>query len=307
MQVNKVDLIILNYNGAEILPLCLPSIVEAAKRSPVPCQVIILDNKSKDKSIDYVRQNFPDVRIEITRENRVLFSYNELIPKLGSDIVILLNNDIKVDPNFIAPLLSHFSDPSVFAVSPKQMEFNGVGFNGGKNKIVFNFGLIDAGTHFYNNTPEVMEKKGYTHYNANAAYDRKKFLELSGFDEIYCPFTWEDTDLGYRAWKNGYKFIYEPKSVIYHNESYTIDREAGNIRNRSIITKRNSFVFTWKNISNPSLLIVHMLLLPFNLLFFLLNDRNRLLAFFEALKYLPKIKRNREQYKINDKEILAIK
>jgi GT2 family glycosyltransferase len=303
--MNKIDIIILNYNGAEILPQCLPSIVEAAKMSPIPCQVIVLDNKSKDGSLDYVRRTFPNVKVVVSSENKVLFSYNGLIPKLDSDIIILLNNDVKVDPDFISPLISHFSSPSVFAVAPKQMNFSGVGYNGGKNKIKFNFGLVQAGQYLYGDNDPVMERPGYTFYNANAAFDRKKFVELGCFDEIYAPFTWEDTDIGYRAWKSGYKFIYEPKSVIYHNESYTFDKEGGNIRNRRVITRRNSFIFTWKNITDIKLLASHIALLPFNLISGVFYDWARIAAFFEALKYIPKIAASRRvaNYSVPDSKL----
>jgi N-acetylglucosaminyl-diphospho-decaprenol L-rhamnosyltransferase len=306
--MNKIDIVILNYNGAEILPQCLPSIVEASKRSPLPCQVIVLDNKSPDNSLDYIRKNFPQVKIEIAKENKVLFSYNDLIPKLDSDIIILLNNDIKVNPDFIAPLISHFSSPDIFAVAPKQMNFNGIGYNGGKNKIQFNFGMIKAGQDIYGDNAPIMELPGHTFYCANAAFNRRIFLELGGFDEIYAPFTWEDTDLGYRAWKSGYKLIYEPKSVIYHNESYTFDRETRNIRNRRIITRRNSFIFTWKNISDPRLLLTHIILLPWNLLSGIFTDWARIAAFFEALKYIPKIiaKRKLVKYAASDSSLLKM-
>lgn len=306
-QTNKVDIIILNYNGAEILPLCLPSIVEAAKASPIPCQVIILDNKSSDNSLDYVRNAFPQVKLIIADENKVLFSYNDLIPKLDSDIVILLNNDIKVDIGFISPLLEHFIDDKVFAVSPKQMNFNGIGYNGGKNKVEFIHGLVRAGQYMLGDNAPAMEKPGFTVYNANSAYNRSKFLELGGFDPIFAPFTWEDTDIGYRAWKAGYKFIYEPKSVICHNESYTFDKQGKKVRDRSIVTKRNAFLFTWKNVTDPILTLEHIILLPFNLIGFLLYDRNRLLAFFEALSYLPDIRHIRANRKpLNKKKDMEI-
>ena len=307
-QMNKIEIIILNYNGAEILPQCLPSVVESAKRSPLPCQVIVLDNKSSDNSLEYIRNNFPKVKIVVAKKNKVLFSYNELIPQLDSDIIILLNNDIKVDSDFISPLISHFSSPSVFAIAPKQMNFNGIGYNGGKNKIEFKNGLIKAGQDLYGDDTPTMEQPGQTFYNANAAFDRSKFLELGGFDEIYAPFTWEDTDLGYRAWKSGYKFIYEPKSVIYHNESYTFDKEAKNIQNRRIISRRNSFIFTWKNISDPRLLFTHIILLPWNLLTGIFTDWARIAAFFEALKYIPRIiaKRRLAKYSTSDSVLLKM-
>lgn len=307
--MNKIDIVILNYNGAEILPQCLPSIVEAAKRSPLPCRVIVLDNRSSDSGLDYVRKTFPQVRIEVSKENRVLFSYNDLIPRLDSDIVILLNNDVKVEPDFIAPLIPHFSSPSVFAVAPKQLGFSGKTHEGGKNRIEMRFGLMYSGP-LYGEDP-VMKKPGYTFYEANSAYDRKKFLALGGFDDIYSPYLWEDADLGYRAWKAGYKFIYEPNSVIYHAESYTLDRESKKIRGRRILTRRNSFIFTWKNITEPSLLRRHILLLPVNLIVSIFKDWARIAAFFEALLFLPEIIQRRKFEKrssaVSDLDVLKEK
>jgi N-acetylglucosaminyl-diphospho-decaprenol L-rhamnosyltransferase len=301
---NKIDIVILNYNGAEILPLCLPSIMKAAAYSPFPCKVIILDNKSTDNSLRYVQNAFPQIEIVIAEKNKVLFSYNDLLPKLDSDIVLLMNNDIKVDTQFIEPLISHFSDPKVFGVSPKQMNFDGKGYNGGKNKIVMRFGLIQAGQDLFGDDNPKMEQPGYTYYNANSAFDRKKFIELGGFDEIYAPFTWEDTDICYRAWKTGLKIVYEPKSVIYHNESYTFDKEGKKVKNRRIISRRNSFIFTWKNINDPALLIQHVVLLPFNLAWGIIYDWARIAAFFQALLRLPRAISSRKRYSFKDREIL---
>jgi GT2 family glycosyltransferase len=220
--------------------------------------------------------------------------------------VVLLNNDVKVEPDFIAPLISHFSSPSVFAVAPKQLSFSGKTHEGGKNRIELRFGLMYSGP-LYGEDP-VMEKPGYTFYEANSAYDRKKILELGGFDDIYAPYLWEDADLGYRAWKSGYKFIYEPKSVIYHAESYTLDRESKKIRGRRMLTRRNSFIFTWKNITDPLLLCEHILLLPVNLVVSIFKDWARIGAFFEALLFLPKILRRRmigkNKFVVSDLEIL---
>lgn len=299
-----IDIIVLNYNGANILPLCLPSIVEAAKRSPLPCHVIVLDNKSTDNGLEYVKKTFPQVKIVIASENRVLFSYNELVRQLDSDVVILLNNDVKVEPGFIAPLVRHFDGNKVFASSPKQLDFNG-NYNGGKNRLAFHFGLMEAGPYPYRNNDPVIDKLGFTYYEANSAYDRKKFVELGGFDDIYAPFTWEDSDLGYRAWKEGYMFIYEPKSLIHHYESYTFDQEIKKIRSRRVISRRNSFIFTWKNITDIKLISLHIMLLPLNLLLGVFYDWARIAAFFEALRFLPRIyaARKKAVNKINDAEI----
>jgi GT2 family glycosyltransferase len=315
MKVNAIDIVVLNYNGEEILRKCLPSIADAAKNSPVPCQVIVLDNVSTDGSLDYIRSAMPDVHIEVAKANKILFSYNELIPKLKSDVIILLNNDIKVDRDFIAPLISYFADDEVFAVAPKQMNFNGIGYNGGKNKLFMEWtGFMRAGQYMYGDNNPIMQTKGYTHYNANSAFSRKKFLELGGFDDLYYPSTWEDSDLCYRAWKTGWKMIYEPASVIYHDECYTIGREHDNknalFKARRMKNRRNSYVFTWTNITSPGLLTLHLVLLPLNLFWSLFNDRSRVSGFFDALKYINRIIARRRQrkglYKVADESILGI-
>lgn len=159
-----------------------------------------------------------------------------------------------------------------------------------------------------------MEKPGYTFYEANCAYDRKKFLELDGFDDIYFPSTWEDADLCYRAWKHGWVVIYEPKSLIYHYESFTMIQEVQNnnrmFQKRRSNNRRNSFIFTWLNISDPAMLMIHMVLLPFNLLKALLHDRSRVSGFFQAIRYLPKIVRKRKSIRqinrLSDKTIFIL-
>jgi GT2 family glycosyltransferase len=306
--MNSVDIIVLNYNGAEIIPLCLPSIVEAAKRSPVPCNVIILDNKSTDNSLQFIRQNFPEIKIIISEKNEVLFSYNKLLPKLGSDVVILLNNDVRVDPNFVAPLLEHFEDDSVFAVAPKQKNFEGY-YCGGKNYLYFVLGVFK--TNVFEHTIDIhpnMERTGNTLFEANAAYDRKKLITLGCFDPIYFPYTWEDTDLGFRAWKAGYKFIYEPKSSIKHYECFSFKNANKGMGVRRVITRRNSFIFTWKNINDPYFLTTHFLLLPLNIIYWLFYDRPRISALLKAIILLPEIIKKRiaqkKTYRISDRNVL---
>ena len=58
----------------------------------------------------------------------------------------------------------------------------------------------------------------------SCAFDREKFLELGGFDPLLAPFYLEDTDLGYMAWKRGWKVLYQPRSVVYHEHRGTIGK-----------------------------------------------------------------------------------
>ena len=138
-----VSIVILNYNGEELLPQCLPSVVRAAKQASLPARVNILDNLSTDGSLDYVRENFPEVLIERAPANRILCSYNDYLPKLQESVVILLNNDIRVDPDFVDPLIEKFKEePSTFLVAPLVMSFDGSRVEAGRSKAGIRWGFF---------------------------------------------------------------------------------------------------------------------------------------------------------------------
>jgi O-antigen biosynthesis protein len=81
----------------------------------------------------------------------------------------------------------------------------------------------------------------------SCAFDRTKFLALGGFDELFAPFYLEDTDLGFLAWKRGWKVLYQPASVVYHEHRGTIGKRFGDEHIRGVLQK-NFILFTWKNI-----------------------------------------------------------
>jgi glycosyltransferase involved in cell wall biosynthesis len=92
----------------------------------------------------------------------------------------------------------------------------------------------------------------------SCAYDRRKFFELGGFDELLAPFYLEDTDLGYLAWKRGWKNFYQPLSVVYHEHRGTIGRRFSEAHIQGVL-KKNYLLFTWKNIHEWRRLWEHFL------------------------------------------------
>jgi len=105
------------------------------------------------------------------------------------------------------------------------------------------------GTHLDNNVTIKQFNNGVSAWaDGGASAFRKDFyLKIGGFDQLYNPFYWEDTDLGYRAWKAGYQIEFEPRAILVH------DFESGAIAKHytkeqvKIISQRNQFVFVWKN------------------------------------------------------------
>ena len=81
----------------------------------------------------------------------------------------------------------------------------------------------------------------------SCAFDRRKFLELGGFDPLLAPFYLEDTDLGFMAWKRGWKALYQPRSVVWHEHRGTIGKRFTE-RQIQAVLKKNYILFCWKNI-----------------------------------------------------------
>jgi glycosyltransferase involved in cell wall biosynthesis len=175
-----------------------------------------------------------------------------------NDIVVLLNSDMRVDRGFLAPLLEGFSDEKVFSVScqiffsdpNKHREETGLTqawWAGGQLRVRHRIddGVTDLYPCFYGG-------------GGSCAFDRRKFLELGGFDHLLRPFYLEDTDLGMMAWKRGWKVLYQPRSIVYHEHRGTIGKKFSPAYIRGVL-KKNFALFTWKNIHEPRRLGAHFL------------------------------------------------
>ena len=92
VSADRTHLLILNYNGRDLLIECLPSIVAAAARSPWPCAVSVVDNGSTDDSRAVLAARFPSVGV-LREPNRGLASFNSVLTRLAEPIVLLLNSD----------------------------------------------------------------------------------------------------------------------------------------------------------------------------------------------------------------------
>ena len=291
-------IIILNYNGKELLEQFLPSVVESAKASRYSCRVTVLDNCSTDGSCELVRSRFPGVDLVVAKENRVLCSYNEAVADCREDIVLLLNNDIKTEKDFVDPLVSVFE---------KHEDAFFVATHGDRPMASARWGILasDIG---YPGYEAAIEKQGYSFSAGIGAFHRKRFLELGGYDEIYLPGRYEDVDLCYRAWKAGWKGYYEPASKKYHVGGASFDK-AFKWKQTQAMVFRNSLLFMWKNITDPALLLKFWAFLPFRLAAAALTGKGFIWSgFFGALKRMPAMRASRRNAKkkfiVQDCEIL---
>lgn len=140
-------------------------------------------------------------------------------------------------------------------------------------------------------------------------FDRRKFLELGGFEPLLSPFYWEDVELSYRAWKRGYSIVYEPRSVVRHLVSSTI----GKLNRRKVrtIEQRNRLVYHWIDLHDRPMLFSHAVWV----LLLAVTAPLRLKPEFvsscvAALKLLPQIRERRREERLKarrtDREVLSV-
>jgi GT2 family glycosyltransferase/glycosyltransferase involved in cell wall biosynthesis len=247
MPERRASIVIPNWNGRDLLEKYIPSVLAAAERCP-GTEVIVVDNGSTDGSAKFLRETFPSVRV-IALEQNLGFGggSNEGFRQAKNDIVVLLNSDMRVEPDFLQPLLDGFTDASVFAVSC-QIFFSDP--NKKREETGLTQGWWDQGFLRVAHRTEPAIREPYPCFyggGGSCAFDRHKFLELGGFDELLAPFYLEDTDLGYMAWKRGWKVLYQPASVVYHEHRGTIGKKFSEAYIQSVL-KKNFLLFIWKNI-----------------------------------------------------------
>src|SRR5271166_112137 len=271
LTIDRTHILVLNYNGKDLLCECLPSIMQAAEGAGVKCAVSVVDNGSSDGSIELIHKRWPAVHL-IEEENRGLASFNRVLATLEEPVVLLLNNDVKLEKTAVPPLLRVFEehDDALFS-APLCWSFDGRNYEGMRTRVRSKFGLVQGMCRVPGHE-RVLDRADLT---ASAgpvlAVDRRKFLALGGYDPVYFPGRIEDLDLGFRGWMAGLKGYYEPRSVAYHRGLATFGPAMG-IDRCDALAIRNSFLFAWKNLRGFRL-VAHLFWVPVRLGYWLLRGR----------------------------------
>lgn len=258
---SAASFVIPNWNGKDLLEMYLPSVVEAASKHP-GSEVIVVDNGSTDGSAAFVRERFADtVRLLALPQNLGFGGgSNAGFAAAKNDIVVLLNSDMRVEPGMLKPLLDGFTDEKVFAVSC-QIFFSDP--NKKREETGLTNGLWSNGHLRVKHVIDTTIDQPYPCYyggGGSCAFDKRKFFELGGFDHLLRPFYLEDTDLGHMAWKRGWKVLYQPASIVFHEHRGTIGKNFSDTYIQGVL-KKNFLLYTWKNIHEWRKLGEHFLYL----------------------------------------------
>ncbi len=232
----KTSIVIPNFNGEDLLAKNLPNVLKSGAD-----EVVILDDGSVDKSLELLSKlkidNGQLKILEHKKNQGFIPSVNDLFNAATSEVVVLLNNDVLVNPDFLKPLLKHFENPKVFAVNLHE-EGNGPAVAFWK----------DGFFEFKNGSERGYQKSAWAS-GGSSAIRREYWEKLGGFDPLFAPFYWEDIDISFRALKMGWEILWEPAAKVKHEHESTIRK----INQRYVrwVRERNQLLFIWKNITNP--------------------------------------------------------
>lgn len=302
MESFTVAIIIPNWNGKKLLEKHLGAILSAANKTPI----IVVDDASLDDSVSYIQSNFPEITVvQKDRHEGFASTVNVGVSHAVADIVVLLNTDVVPTPGFLSSLLVHFQDESVFAVGCLEKSHE-------KGKVITRGrGLAHWVKGFYvHSRGEVDQVSTAWVSGGSGAFRKKVWNKLGGMSELFNPFYWEDIDLSYRARKDGYKVVFESKSVVdhFHEEGKIItEYSATDVRR---IAFRNQLLFTWLNVNSVGLLWSHMVWLPIRIVQSLLKGDTVLFqGYIAAVLLLPKVGKERNVrsrfWRIPDEKIVT--
>lgn len=223
MKTNKlVSVIVLNYNGKDMTIKFLESL---KKTKFLDYETILVDNGSIDGCAEHVKEHFPYVKVIKNTENLgYAGGMNVGIKVSRGNYVVLMNNDMKVYPDWLGELVKvSKSDKRIGVVVPMLMQnkniIQRVGYieNGG---LLLKFRALGKGEVNNGQYKDVIEIN-----HGNGLIKQEVFDKIGLLDEKFFVY-WEETDFCYRARKAGYKVVAAPTSKVWHKGSGTMNRKS---------------------------------------------------------------------------------
>jgi GT2 family glycosyltransferase/glycosyltransferase involved in cell wall biosynthesis len=251
------SIVIPNWNGRALLEQCLPSIVDDVAATEGLHEIILVDNASSDDSVAFVVERFPSVRVlRLDTNGGFGEGCNAGARAASGRYVVVLNNDMKVEPGFLRELLAGFQNPDIFAVTAQIFFWDAKRRREetGLTRGVFSYGRLCLSHEVPNDDGQMLPPVFFAG-GGSTAFDREKYLALGGFDELYHPFYVEDVDLSYRAWRRGWPSVLAPRARVLHKHRGTIGRHFDEDFIRNVV-ERNRILFVWRNVSDPSILAI---------------------------------------------------
>ena len=245
-----VSIIIVTWNALPLLKQCLPSVVATDFDS---FEIILADNASEDGSAEWVKKEYPDVKVVTHPENWAFCKgNNEAIPHAQGEYIVLLNNDVEVTPGWLSPLVDTMNrTPEIAAVQPKLLQytdrhkFEYAGGSGGymdqygypftRGRIFF---TMEEDQGQYDDEREIFWATGAAVMFRQSALDEVGLLDEQFFMHM------EEIDLCWRLRRAGYRICANPQSIVFHIGGGSLPY--GNSQ-KAYYNFRNSLLMLYKN------------------------------------------------------------
>lgn len=256
-EVMKVSVVILNWNGCEMLRTFLPSVVRYSEGTGV--EVCVADNGSTDASTDLLQRDFPSVRqILLERNYGFAEGYNLALRQVDAEYVVLLNSDVEVTERWLEPMIAYLdTHPEVAACQPKirswrQKEyFEYAGAAGGfMDRYGYPFcrgrimGNLEKDEGQYDTVVPVFWATGAALFIRRTDYEKAGGLDGRFFAHM------EEIDLCWRLRSRGREIVCIPQSVVYHVGGATLKKENPH---KTFLNFRNNLVMLYKNLPEEEL------------------------------------------------------
>lgn len=260
--MKRIAIVILNWNGKKYLEKFLPLLVQFQTKD---AEIVVADNASTDDSVEFLKTNYPEIRIIINPGNEGFArGYNLALKKIETEYYILLNSDIEVTENWIKPVIDLMdSDPLIGACQPKirsyldPKKFEYAGAAGGfidkygypfcRGRI---FQSIEEDHGQYDDRIEIFWATG-----ACMFVRAKLFHEYGGLDEDFFAHM-EEIDFCWRLKNAGYKIMYCPSSTVFHIGGGTLPKISWR---KTYLNFRNNFFLLYKNLPDDRLIKVFLI------------------------------------------------
>ena len=220
MQLPRVSIIIVNYNGKHHLESCLESLLKINYNNT---EIIVVDNNSIDDSVSFISTNFPDLILIKLNENKGFAEPNNIASKMATgDLLLFLNNDTIVTPSFVSELVKSIQQNSNVGICQSLLLKPDESIDS-SGDFIDNLGVVYNSKTQISKIREISSARG-----ASMMIKKKIFDQLEGFDEKFY-FSFEDVDLSWRCWIAGYKVLVIPKSIVYHLGGQTYQKVKSNM------------------------------------------------------------------------------
>lgn len=250
--MKKISVVILNWNGCEMLRSFLPSVVRYSAGDDV--EVCVADNGSTDSSVSMLREEFPMVRLILLEQNNGFADgYNLALKEVEAEYVVLLNSDVEVTEHWLEPLADYMdAHPGVAACQPKilswrdRTKFEYAGAAGGymdyygypfcRGRVM---GSMEEDRGQYDVIAPVFWATGAALFIRLADY-----IDAGGLDGRFFAHM-EEIDLCWRLRSRGRGIVCIPQSTVYHVGAATLKKESPR---KTFLNFRNNLVMLYKNL-----------------------------------------------------------